>query len=243
MTHHGWRRISTILLCTLLAVTATWFLAARAASARGNVGAPVRQTTANHTVSVGGHGEVAVPPDMATITLGVETKGDDAATALSEAASKMAAVISAVEAQDVPAAHIQTTNLSVYYDTQGGTYVADHEVTVQLDGTSKVGAVLDAAVAAGANNSWGVSFGLKDPAAARAQALQAAITDARSRADAMATALGVSITGVGAASEASYSTPPIEPGVRAAAAPSASTPVQPGELTVTADVNVIYTFG
>jgi uncharacterized protein YggE len=156
----------------------------------------------------------------------------------------MNAVITAVEGQGVPQKNIQTSDLSIWYDSEHDQYVVSHQTTIRIDNVTKVGAVLDAAVAAGANNSWGVSFGLQDESAARSQALQSAVADARKRANAIASALGVTITGVSSAGEASYT---VTPPVPIAAAPSASgatsTPVQPGQLTVTADVNVVYTFG
>ena len=214
-----------------------------AASARGNVGAPVKAGNTSHTISVGGHGEIDVPPDEASITLGVESRSQDAQSALSSNSSKMNAVIVAVRGQGVPSSHIQTSNLSLYYDSERGVYIASHQITVRIDNVDRVGAVLDAAVGAGATRSWGVSFGLKDPSAARAQALQTAVADARKRANSMATALGVNITGVGSASEASYQVTPLYQPVARAGAPSPSTPVQPGQLTVTADINVVYTFG
>jgi uncharacterized protein YggE len=219
-------------------------LTARSAIAGSNVGAPLRQGSTGHTISVSGHGEVQVAPDMATLTVGVQSSSDTAQGALADAANKMTAVIAAIEAQGVPASHIQTTDLEIWYDSQRGAYVASHSVTASLDDVNHVGNVLDAAVGAGANNSWGVSFGLKNQSAARSQALQSAIADARTRANSIASALGVTISGVGSASEASVSVPqPVPVFAAAAAAPSAATPVQPGQLTVTADVNVTYTFG
>jgi uncharacterized protein YggE len=217
----------------------------QSAGAKSDVGAPVKAASANHTISVAGHSEVKVAPDMATITLGVQTEANDAQTALSNNSARMNAVIAAVKGDGVPASHIQTSDLSLYYDSQQNRYFAQHSLTVEIDDIAKVGAVLDDAVAAGANNSWGVSFGLKDPSAAHSSALQAAVTNARTHADAIATALSVNISGVGSASEATFNQPVYDYPVAKAGAPSASgsTQVQPGQLTVSADVSVVYTFG
>ncbi len=237
-------RAVTVVAILLTLVAAGTFAAT--ASARGNAGAPVAQTsTTGHTIVVNGHGEVDLAPNLATLQVGVESKGDDAASALASAATKLTSVLSAVEAQGVAQDHIQTTDLSLYFDSTNGTYVASHQISIRLDGTDKVGAVLDAAVQAGATDAWGVQFGLQDPSAGHDQALQAAITDARSRANSIASALGVTITGVGSASEATYNTTPIQYGTVApgVAASAPTTPVQPGQLTVTADVTVTYTFG
>jgi uncharacterized protein len=229
----------------LVAVFITGGLVLRYQVATGStVAAPAKAPATNHTLSVSGHGEVKVAPDMATITLGVQTTGDDAQSALSNNAGKLNAVVAAIKDQGVPASHIQTSDLSLYYDSQQNRYVVQHSLTIVIDDIAKVGSVIDAAVAAGANNGWGVSFGLKDTSAAHAQALQAAIGDSRSHADAMASALNVGITGVGSASEATFNQPIFYGPQSTAAAPaSTSTQVQPGHLTVTADVSVVYTFG
>lgn len=232
-------------ICVVAALVVGSLTVGQHALARGNADATVKQTAATgHTIDVGGHAEVTATPDMATLTIGVQTKASDAQSALSSNASKMSSVVSAIEGQSVAADHIMTSDLSLYLDSQSNIYVASHDLTVRLDNVNKVGPVLDAAVAAGANNSWGVDFGLKDSSTPHAQALQAAIADARKRADSMAGALGVSITGVATASESSATVPPpIRYGSAAPAAPAASTQVQPGQLTISADVSVSYTFG
>lgn len=215
------------------------------AFARGNSGAVGNQTSpANHTISVSGHGDATATPDKATITVGVQTKGIDAQAALASNSTKLNAVVDAIEGQGVAADHIKTSDLSLYLDSQSSTYQASHQLTVTLDSVSKVGPVLDAAVGAGANNSWGVEFSLKDSSAQRSQALTAAVADARKKADAMAAALGVSVTSVGSASEASFSPPIPYAGVaRAPNAASSATQVQPGQLNISADVSVVYNFG
>lgn len=219
----------------------TIFFSARA-GANGNA-APSRQSaSSSHTIAVAGHGEVSVPPDMATLQVGVQTKRDAATAALNENAQRMAAVQAAIQTLGVPQSRIQTSDLSLWFDSEHGVYMASHTLTIRLDDISKVGPVLDAAVNAGANNSWGVSFGLKDPSAAQASALRAAVTAARQHADSIASSLGVTIDGVTSASEATFSVP--QPmtvhGPVNSSAPA--TPVQAGELTVTADLNVLYSF-
>jgi uncharacterized protein YggE len=238
-----YRALAGILTLTLIAFLSMSM--GQRAFARSADGAVTKQATSTtHTISVSGHGHALATPDEATLTVGVQTKGVDAQQALSSNSTKLNAVVAAIEAQGVTADHIKTSDLNLYLDSQSNTYQASHDLTVTLDNVAKVGTVLDAAVGAGANNSWGVEFGLKDASVQESQALTAAITDARRRADAMAAALGVSVTGVGSASDAAYS-PPIQivGAARAASATSAATQVQPGQLTTSADVNVVYTFG
>jgi uncharacterized protein len=213
--------------------------------ARDGTAAPASQSSpTTHTISVSGHGEATATPDMATITVGVQTKSTDAQAALASNSTKLNAVVAAIQSQGVAADHIKTSDLSLYLDSQTNDYQASHQLTVSLDSVGKVGSVLDAAVGAGANNTWGVSFGLQDASAQRSQALTSAIADARKKANAIAAALNVTVTSVGSASEASYNSPPIQSGA-AARAPNAlsATQVQPGQLTVSADVSVVYNFG
>lgn len=245
------RAASRTLALAALIITAAVLLTAgifvQRASARGNVGAPIGQAApAGHTIKVAGHGEVSLAPDRATVTLGVQSKDTDAQSALSSNNSKMTAIIAAVQGQGVQASHVQTSNLSIWYDSQHNEVTVSHDITVRLDDVNKTGPVIDAAVGAGANTTWGVDFGIKDLSAARSQALQAAVADARKRADSLAAALGVTVSGVGAVEEATFTNPvPIRySGVAAPApAPAPSTPVQTGQLQVTADINVVYTFG
>ena len=125
-----------------------------------------------------------------------------------------------------------------------GQQVALHNLTVRLDDINAVGPLLDAAVGAGANTSWGVNYGLKDQSAARSQALKAALADARKHANDMAAALGLRITGVAAAEETTFGVSPgpkdVIPG---AGGGMGGSPIQPGELTIAANVRVTYTFG
>jgi uncharacterized protein len=102
--------------------------------------------------------------------------------------------------------------------------------------------VLDAGISAGANLANGLSFGFKDASGLRRQALDQAARTARADADALAAALGVRISGVRLAEEQGGNTP--GPLARVATAPAANgdVPVQPGQLTVTASVRVVYDF-
>jgi uncharacterized protein YggE len=212
---------------------------------RGSAASPSAQTgqpTGSRTLTAQGQGEVRVQPDQATITLGVESRAAEARTALAANAEKLNGVIAALKGQGLASNSMQTSNLSLYYDAERKEQVALHNLTVRLDDIQQVGSTLDAAVAAGATTSWGVSFGVKDASVARSQALKAAIADARKHADDMAAALGMRITGVVAAEETTSGVSPkdVIPGVGAGGGAS---PIQPGELAIAAGVRVTYTFG
>ncbi|WP_437319680.1 SIMPL domain-containing protein [Sorangium sp. So ce385] len=123
-------------------------------------------------------------------------------------------------------------------------YQVSNTVTVVIRNLDQVGPVLDAVVAAGANNVWGVSFGLDKTEPLEAQAREKAIADARARAEALAKLQGVSLGGVVAISEIVDSGPrgPMYAPRLAAGTMSAdaATPVAPGEVQFGTQVKVIY---
>jgi uncharacterized protein YggE len=124
-------------------------------------------------------------------------------------------------------------------------YIATNSVSVTVQDVKRVGEFLDATVTAGANQAGGIQFGIKDDTAFRRQALEQAVKGARARADAIAGAAGLRVVGIQSLTDVSSgATPPPLPGPRLAAAAadgaSAQVPVQPGQLTVTARVQVVY---
>ncbi|HEV8693939.1 MAG TPA: SIMPL domain-containing protein, partial [Lysobacter sp.] len=121
-------------------------------------------------------------------------------------------------------------------------YVARNMVRVQVDSIARAGAVIDATVAAGANRIDNLSFELRDPAAARLEALKQAVLQARAMADVIASAAGQRL-GVPLHINTSYDFP--RPMVQyrtmvSAEAAAPPTPVEAGRLTVSANVNVTY---
>jgi uncharacterized protein len=196
-------------------------------------------TATTHTISTWGHADIAVKPDQASLMLGVQTRAAEVRKALSNNNGKMDAVIAALVKQGVAKTHIQTTDLSVWYDTQQKMYVVAHNLSVRLDRIDKVAAVLEAGVQAGVNSSFGVTFGLKDPAAAKSSALKAAVADARKRADSIAETLGAKVSQTVNIDEATSGF--VTKG--ATGMGGGGTPIQPGQYVVSADVNVTYTCG
>ncbi|HLZ07323.1 MAG TPA: SIMPL domain-containing protein [Chloroflexota bacterium] len=207
--------------------------------------APAPAADAVHGIVVSGSGRVNLRPDQATVTAGVQTQGRTAQEAQTENNQSMNAVVAAIKGLGIPDKDIQTVGVSLYpMFNQGQTvsgYTASNNVSVLVENVDQAGPVLDAVVKAGANESSNVQFGLKDETAARNQALALAATDARSKADALAGALGLKITGVQSVSESSGSNPIVVSPMAMTSAPSAPTiPIQPGELGVTAQVTIVF---
>lgn len=203
-----------------------------------------------NTITTSGTGMVQVSPNLALVSLGVQTQAGTAQAALQQNSTQMQAVLNALRAQGIADADIQTSAVSLQPITQEPTagptapgtqpvtitgYLALNVVTARVRQLDKLGPVIDAAVQAGANTVEGISFTVQDTSAPEKQALQLAIQDARGKADAIAAQIDVTITGVQSVSEQGIAVP------SAAAAPAGGgVPVQPGQLTVTASVIVTY---
>jgi len=206
------------------------------------------------TIRVSGTGEVKVTPDQAHIDLAVESFASTAKAASEENARTMERVIQALVRAGVPRTEIQTRNYAVYpeylpNDTSNTPrirgYRVSNMVTARTTDLARVGTLLDVALGAGANRVEGVRFSLKNPAEASNRALQNAVQQARSSAEAMASALGVRLGRVLDASSSAEPPRPLPVMMRmdmemASYAAKAPTPIQPGEQTVSATAWLVY---
>ncbi len=202
-------------------------------------------------ITVAGHGEIKVMPDIARASLTVETTDRSESKAVSENAVKMKAVISALTGSNVAQKDIQNTS---YYVATNRDYTATppvltgYTVTNSIDVTmrdiSKSGVIVDKVTAAGATVD-NVDFDLADKNHVQGEALVAACANARSNADLMAGASGVSIGRVLTISQQGAAAPPVFAPMmaRAMAAPAPASPptsLSPQEVTITADVTATY---
>ncbi len=204
-----------------------------------------------HTISVSGTGRILVKPDVADISLGVHVERGKAKESEIAAAELMGKIIDALKAAGVADADIQTANLSLQptYDYSSSKqfitgYATDNVVSITVRDLTKVGETVDAAVDAGATQVNGINFRVDDQAKVEAQARQAAMKDAKSKADALTSAAGVNITGVASISEVSSPIPQPYPYDLSGSAPAADTravtPVEPGKVTLEVTVTVTY---
>lgn len=125
-----------------------------------------------------------------------------------------------------------------------GLYRVSNTVSITVRDLDKVGSVLDAAVAAGANNVWGVSFGLDKPEALEPEARAKAVADARSRAESLAKLAGRTLGDVVSVSEiiGGGGGGPMFSRAMAKSDSYGATPVELGEVAVSAQVEVVYRF-
>lgn len=195
-------------------------------------------------IHVQGRGEVEARPDIVLINLGVASRETEARMAMQAASEAMQAIIAAVRDQGVPDYGIQTGGLNIHFDQQASVYVVNQQVSIRTEEVAKAGAILDAAVEAGANASSGIRFALADPAEPEDRALELAIADVRRKAETVARAMGITIDQVVQVTAAGQGVTHGEyVSVRAArAAPSQHTPIETGQLRIIAGVNVTYSF-
>lgn len=196
-------------------------------------------TVPSGTVTTTGHGVVAAVPNEASITAGVHTEAASASAALAENAKLMDAVVAAMKDTGGTELQTQQVSLSPQTDAQGSVraYAADDTVSAKTT-IAAAGALIDAAVNAGANTVSGPTLDLSSRDALYLDALGEAVADARAKAEALAKAGGFGIGQVSSVTESSAS-PPV-PLFQGAVAKSAATPVEPGTQDVTADVTVSF---
>ena len=208
-------------------------------------------TPPEHTISVSGTGRVVLSPDTADVRLGVRTERTTVRQARQDAAAAMTAILASIRRNGVADKDLTTSVLSLQplYDYTNGSqarirgYQFANSLAVTVRDLAKVGDVVDDAIAAGATSLDGVTFRVDDQTKAEAQARTAAMTDARAKADALAAAAGVSITGVSSISETIAPVPyPVYFGAPEAGAAdkSVATPIQPGTTDVSVTVAVVY---
>jgi len=206
-------------------------------------------TTTQRTVTVSGMATIKAAPDEAVISLGVQTEAATAQGAITQNAERMMAVLQALVGQGIGKDDVATSYVSLYpMYSNGGVEITGYQAANQIDVTvrdmNKVGPVIDSGVGAGANLTNGISFRLSDQNHGVNEALQAAVADARSKAETLAAAgdaqLGQVITIVEGSSPSSV--PPIyyERDAMAVADGSVSTPIQPPTLETQVSVSVTW---
>lgn len=201
------------------------------------------------TIAVTGTGQVTAEPDLAFVSVTVTAQAADAATARSDVASDADRVRSALRDLGLSDGAIRTSYFSVsprYDYRESGQeligYVATHAFEIR-SAPDQAGVVLDTAIDNGADRVYGVHFGLTEATQRdlRAEALRTAVGDARADADVLASAAGVTITGVHAMSTGGPSYVPYA--TAAAERADAQTTIDPSPVTVRAAVSIWYTIG
>lgn len=201
------------------------------------------------TITVSGQGRVSVAPDRALVRLGVLTRAATAPEALQEHEDDVARVLTQVRRFGIADREIEIEALSLGedYGRDGPDgYRAQRVVTVTMDSLRRVPDLVAAVVGEGANQLQSIEYVVRDTTPIKALALDRAVADARTKAERIAAASGVTIGAVVAVQEGgSLSLPPILRYSRSTSAAAAAPPPQPGAYStgsseVVADVVVQF---
>lgn len=201
-----------------------------------------------------GVGEVAIVPDMATVTLSILREAETAREALDAANEAAAAVIAALKEEGIADRDLRTSGLSVqpdyvYPEPQGRPqaprivgYRVTNTITARIRELANVGAVIDRAVTLGVNQGGDIVFGNDDPKPALQQARRLAVEDARARAEVLASAAGAGLGGLVEIVERNEAGEPPRPMERAYSmdAAAGAVPVEAGETVYRVEVRVTW---
>ena len=154
-------------------------------------------------LTVSGSGTVLVESDLAVVTVGVREASTDVLVAQSTVNEKIAAIKQSLLNAGAKESEINTDSINIYanYDYSDNTevivgYTANNTLSVRTTDIDNVGALIDAAFAAGANTLDNVQFTVQDDSEAREQALTEAVEDARRKAEVLAAAAGLQIASI-----------------------------------------------
>lgn len=214
------------------------------AVAEGGAGANQR------TIQVAGNGEAQAAPDLAVLSLAIETHAATAADAAGRNGGLAQKVSEALRARLGDKGKTWTGGYSLYPEYENESrpnakptiigYRAENTITVQTGALDLVGPLIDAAIAAGANRVNSLDFNLRDDTHARNEAITMAAKDAQAQAQALAAALGLKLGPIITATTISNIGPQPVMFRAAAMGVNNATPVQPAEVSVPATVALTY---
>lgn len=205
-------------------------------------------------IAVTGRGEVKISPDRATIQVSVQTRAVSAAAAASENATKQQSVLTALRTLGLQNDQLSTINYNVYpeqrYEQGKEAVIVAYNVTntilVDVRKLNQVGPVIDAALSHGANMIASLQFYASNTETARRSAIATAIEKARADAEAAARAAHGSLGSLLEINIGAYSPPPPRPMMMARVAGGVaqmdSTPINPGEETLSVEVSTRWRF-
>src|SRR5262249_51077644 len=233
-------RFRTILLIAGVLLVA----AAIAGVAQPHLGRSATPTTGS-TITVTGNGTVDSTPDRGSFDFGVTTNGATAAEALSRNSAEAHSIIDALKKAGISAVDIQTTQVSLWPQTSSNGlkitgYQASNSVNVSA-ALARSGELVDAAVGAGANDVDGPSLDTADKSSLYNRAVDKALSDAKQKAEALASAAGLTLGTALKVHEGGNEV--VQPLFAEAARSSAAPPIEAGTQKIQASVTVTYSAG
>jgi uncharacterized protein YggE len=206
---------------------------------------------ASRTLNVNGLGTSSITPDIAYIYIGVHNEGTTASEAVNANKTQTNAVVDAIKKAGVDKKDIRTTNFSIYPSQQyapdgkltGTTYMVDNTVYITVRALDSLGSLLDDTISAGANSVNSIQFDVADKTAALKEARVKAVKDAKTQAQELADAAGITLGDIQSISFYDNTPIPMTTGGKGgggAMAADATVPIQPGQLTISVSVSITY---
>ncbi|MFA5022006.1 MAG: SIMPL domain-containing protein [Patescibacteria group bacterium] len=214
-----------------------------------------RESQQTYTISISGEGKVTAVPDIAEISLGIQTEKVSVADAQKENTTKMNQIVKSLKDMGIDAKDITTTNYSIYpqYNWTDNRqvlrgYQVSQNVSVKIRNLDKVGDIVDKAGQLGANQVGSLSFTIDEPEKLKQQAREEALANARQKAEALAKVAGVRLGKLVSFTESGSdgvipvyrdtAMKSLGAGIMAEAAPAPS--IEPGSQDIILDVMVTY---
>ena len=155
----------------------------------------------SRTMNVNGVGTAYLTPDIAYIYIGVHNEGATATEAVDANKVQTKAVLDALKKAGVADKDLRTTNFSIYPSQQygpdgtviGTIYMVDNTVYVTVRDLDGLGNLLDDTISAGANSINSIQFDVADKAAAVKEARANGVADAKTQAQELADAAGITL--------------------------------------------------
>lgn len=205
------------------------------------------------SITTTGNGVVIAQNNRAVMYLAVETMSSDAKQAAQDNANIMTKVKHAVIGAGAAPDKIETDNYTMYpvyeYDkgkVKSRKYEVNNRMKVVVEDLTKAGAVMDAAISAGANRIENIMFTVRNPGKYKDDALREAAQDARRKADIIAASLGKTVTNIISVTDNSVRVSPRNYMMNARMAggndiaESATTPMEGGDAKVESSVTVVF---
>jgi len=203
---------------------------------------------------VSGEGRVVAVPDVAILRLGIEAQEMTVAEAQEQAREAMDRVMKALENEGVAEKDIQTQYFNINRVTRWDSqeekeviigYRVTNVVTAKIRDVAKAGDVIDAVAIAGGDYTRidSIGFTVDDPSEYQKEAREQAVADAEAKAKQLAEAAGVKLGRPLYITESSYIPGPIyrqDMIAKAEGAPAVETPISPGEMEITLNVQISY---
>lgn len=206
-------------------------------------------------MTVAGEARVSSVPDVASIRLGAEGRGQTAVEAMNATSTALEGIMARLKEVGIEDKDIQTLDLSVDEETRWNRereeqvfvgYLARNMISVDVRDMELLSDVLGRVLSDGANRLGGVSFSMQDDAALRAEARRTAVKDAMEKAELFAEAAGVRVgrvVSIDDTAEPLVEGPVMrmmEPVMAEEAAGAKAVPVAVGEVTVRAEVTMVF---